>query len=105
MLLQEGIVGLRKANDLLSRRRRTKKRRIQEGGILTIEAARDSEAQSAANIQLQADLRESRSSIKQSEPQKRYCRCCRQTSYNIRTCLNVIDTSYNSSSEELELIK
>ena len=101
-LLREENAALRKANDLLSRRRRTKKRRLQEGGVLTIEAVQDSEAQREANIQLQADLRESRSRTKQTEPQKRCCRCCRQTGHNVRTCPNVIDTSDDSSFEELK---
>jgi hypothetical protein len=101
-LLREENAALRKANDLLSRRRRTKKRRLQEGGVLTVEAVQDSEAQREANIQLQADLRESRGRTKQTEPQKRCCRCCGQTGHNIRTCPNVVDTSDDSNAEELE---
>jgi hypothetical protein len=65
-LLREEIVRLRKANDLLSRRYYINKRRLQEGGLLTIKAVRDSEAQREANIQLQADLYKSSSRIKQT---------------------------------------
>ena len=101
-LLREEIAGLRTANDLLSRRRRTKKRRVQEGGVAIIKDIQDLEAQREANIQLQADLRESRGCTKQSEPQKRCCRSCGQTGHNVRTCPNVEDTSDDSNAEELE---
>jgi hypothetical protein len=37
-LLREEIIRLRKANNLLSRRRRTKKRRIQERGVVNLES-------------------------------------------------------------------
>jgi hypothetical protein len=75
-LLREEIVRLRIVNDLLSRRYRTKKRHVQEGEVAIIQDILDSEAQREANIQLQADLRESRGRTKQTEPQKRCCRCC-----------------------------
>jgi hypothetical protein len=101
-LLREEIVRLCIANDLLSRRRRTKKRRVQEGGVAIIKDIQDLESQREANIQVQADLRESSGRTKQSEPQKRCCRCYGQTRHNVRTCLNVVDTSDNSSTEELE---
>lgn len=101
-LLREEVIGLRKANDLLSRRRCTKKRRVQEGGVLIVEDVQNSDAQREANIQLQADLRESSSRTKQAEPQKRCCRCCGQTGHNVRTCPNVVDSSDDSNTEELE---
>jgi len=101
-LLREEITTLRKANDLLSRRRRTKKRRVQEGGVVRVKDIQDLEAQREANIQLQADLREDRGRTKQSEPSKRCCRCCGQPGHNVRTCPNVIDTSDNSNVKELE---
>jgi hypothetical protein len=101
-LLREEITTLRIVNDLLSRRRRTKKRRVQEGEVLRVEDIQDLEAQREANIQLQADLRESRGRTKQNELSKRYYRCYRQPGHNVRTCLNTVDTSNNSDSEELE---
>ncbi|KFY99199.1 hypothetical protein V500_01440 [Pseudogymnoascus sp. VKM F-4518 (FW-2643)] len=101
-LLQEENAALCKANDLLSQRRRTKKRRLQEGGVLTVEAVQDLEAQREANIQLQADLQERGGRTKQTKPQKRCCRCCGQIGHNVRTCPNIIDTSDDSNAEELE---
>lgn len=101
-LLREEITTLRTANDLLSRRRRTKKRRVQEGGIVRVEDIQNSEAQREANIQLQADLRKDNGRTKQNEPSKRCCRCCGQPGHNVRTCPNVVDTSDDSNTEELE---
>jgi hypothetical protein len=74
ILLREEITILRIANDLLSRRRRTKKQHVQEGGVLRIEDIQDLEAQREANIQLQADLQESRGRTKQNELSKQYYR-------------------------------
>jgi hypothetical protein len=101
-LLREENAALCKENDLLSRRRRMKKRQLQEGGVLTVEAVQDLEAQREANIQLQADLRESRGRTKQTEPQNRCCRCCGQTGHNIRTCPNIVDTSDDSNAKQLK---
>jgi hypothetical protein len=70
ILLQEEITTLRIENDLLSRRRCTKKQRVQEGGALIVEDIQDLEAQREANIQLQADLRKSRGRTKQNELSK-----------------------------------
>ena len=49
VLLREKNKALRKANNELSRRRRTKKRRIQEKGSLSLQNAQDLQAQSDVN--------------------------------------------------------
>jgi hypothetical protein len=60
ILLQEEITILYIANDLLSRYRCMKKQHVQEEEVLIVEDIQDLEAQREADIQLQADLQESR---------------------------------------------
>ena len=99
VLLREENAALRKANDKLSRRRRTKKRRIQEGGSLSLRDAQDLQAQNDVNTQLQTDLAESSSRTKVSAPQQRRCKSCGEFGHNVRTCQNIRVEPGDSESE------
>jgi hypothetical protein len=58
-LLRAENTALREANDKLSRRRRTKKRRLQEGGSLTLQDAQGLRAQIGPQSQLQVVIEQS----------------------------------------------
>ena len=59
VLLRAENTALREANHILSRRRRTKKRRLQEGGSLTIGEAQDLQTCTNPRLQLQVVLEQS----------------------------------------------
>lgn len=86
-LLQEEVHSLREANNELSRRRRTKKRRLQEGGSLGQEDMEDRRAFDEATRQIQGEEAESRRKRSRVESHERRCRGCGETGHNIRTCL------------------
>jgi hypothetical protein len=54
-LLEGEVEALRKVNETLSRRRRTKKKRLQTGGSLQIQAAKDLQSQKDVDGQLQKE--------------------------------------------------
>lgn len=99
VLLREENATLRKANDELSRRRRTKKRRIQDGGSLSLQDAQDLQAQTDVNAQLQTDLVQSSGRTKVGGLQQRRCRACGEFGHNVRTCGNSKIELNNSDSE------
>ena len=56
-LLQAKIRSLRTANEALSKRRRAKKTRIRQGGVLTVEDAHDILSQTEVDEQIRRDRR------------------------------------------------
>ena len=89
VLLRKKNAALRKANNKLSRRCRTKKRRIQKEELLSLRNAQDFQAQNNVNTQLQTNLAESSSRTKVSALQQRRCKSCGEFSHNVRTCQNI----------------
>jgi hypothetical protein len=98
-LLQEENLALRKANNELSRRRRTKKRRLQNGGSLTIGEAQALQAQHDIDLQLQADSLNKGGRTNPNPPQSRRCGACGETGHNVRTCQNDREMSSDSDSD------
>ena len=98
-MLREKNAVLRKANNELSRRCRTKKRRIQKRRSLSLQSAQNLQAQNNVNTQLQADLVESSGCTKLFALQKRRCKLCGEFRHNVRTCENRRIELNNSESE------
>jgi hypothetical protein len=91
---------LRAANEALSKRRRAKKNRIRQGGVLTVEEAHDIMAQDEVNEQIQRDRRFEGVNRKEGISTARRCGTCEKTGHNARTCQKVVDTSNSSEFEE-----
>ena len=85
-LLRSENHDLRRANEDLSRRRRTKRKRLQEGGSLSQEEARVLEGQDKGKGRIEDE--EGQSSEKRSRVTSydRYCRRCGEKGHNVRTC-------------------
>jgi len=97
-LLQVENVALREANHVLSRRRRTKKRRLQEGGSLTIRESQDLQVRTNPQSQLQVVIEQNGDRTNLSATPRRRCRLCGEAGHNVRTCQNreEIDSELNS---------
>jgi hypothetical protein len=98
-LLSAEVRTLRKANEALSKRRRAKKTRVRQGGVLTIEDAQDVLAQKEAEEQARRDKRSEGGRQNEGQSSGRRCGTCGKTSHNARTCQEVIDVSSLLDSE------
>ena len=98
-LLQEENLALRKANNELSRHRRTKKCQLQDRGSLTVGEEQALQAQCDVNLQLQADSSNGSGRTNPNPPQSRRCGACGETGHNVRTCQNGREMSSNSDSD------
>ncbi|CAG8971612.1 hypothetical protein HYALB_00008005 [Hymenoscyphus albidus] len=98
-LLRAENATLRTANDQLSRRRRTKKRRLQEGGSLTLQDAQDLGVLSNVDSQEQVVLVENSNCTSPSLVPRRRCGLCGKHGHNIRTCQKGEEICEDSDSE------
>ena len=87
-LLRAENAELRTANDMLSRRRCTKKRRLQEGRTLTIRDVQDLRAIRSGAIQVEEVLPGNTSRTKSGRASRRHCTLCGKHGHNVRTCEN-----------------
>jgi hypothetical protein len=91
---------LQKANKKLSRRRLTKKKkRLQDGGSLTIQDGEDLQAQIVVDEQLQGESHQSSGRTRRPKTCRRRCRTCGETGHNLQTCQNRVETSEEEYSE------
>jgi len=88
-LLKAETTALRQANEAISQRRKRKRRLIQEGGSLTIQAGQDLLDETAVNTQLLQEQRERKRKRGPNEVSIQCCRNCRGTGHNSRTCIIV----------------
>lgn len=98
-LLEGEVTALRAANEVLSRRRRTKKKRLQDGGSLSLQDGQDLQAQNEVEQQLQDETRQNGGRTRRAETRRRRCRTCGEPGHNARTCQNDIDTSGEEDSD------
>ena len=84
---------LRKANEILSRRRRAKRTRLQERGVTTAEKGRQAVAQLNVDVQVAVESSRSGGQGRSARPKERRCGVCGKLGHNIRTCQVVINTS------------
>ena len=83
VLLRAENTTLQEANHILSRRRCTKKRRLQERGSLIIREAQDLQTCTNPRSQLQVVLEQSSDRTSLSVTPRRRCRLCSKASHNI----------------------
>jgi hypothetical protein len=98
-LLEARVRDLEEANEILSRRRRVKRTRLQNRGKMTIEEGRDLIDQIDIDTQVVAELSRSGGQGSLARPRVRRCGTCGKTGYNARTCQAVIEISGEEYSE------
>jgi FtsZ-binding cell division protein ZapB len=89
---------LREANNILSRRRRAKRTRLQNRGSLTIQEGQDSIDQMDVSTQVLAESSRSGGRGRSVGPGVRRCGVCGKTGHNARTCQVVPEASDNEYS-------
>jgi len=97
-LLAEENRELRQANDMLSRRRRAKRTRLQNKGSLTIQEGQDSIDQMDVNTQVLAESSRHGGRRRSRGPRVSHCGTCGKTGHNARTCQEGIESSRNEYS-------
>ncbi len=91
VLMREQINKLEAANTRLSRRQHTKKKRLQTGGSLTLEASKNLAAQSQGKGKRRRDESKSPGPSTQPEPRRRRYGNYGEIGHNSRTCKKVIE--------------
>lgn len=90
--LQDKCTQLERTNEMLSKRRRRKQKRLQTGGTITASDGQDMVAQLELNAQIEAETRAGRRNADGSIRQRRRCGTCGETGHNSRTCTNERDS-------------
>ena len=98
-LLRAECTELRTANDRLSRRRRTKKHRLQDGGLLTVGDAQNLESIKSGTSQLEVVLPGNTSRTKSGPITRRCCTYCGKHGHNVRTCKSIEEEPEDSGSD------
>jgi uncharacterized protein YigA (DUF484 family) len=99
-LLTARLDDVQEANQVLSRRRRAKRTRLQKGGVITVEVARQVIDQMDVDAQVVAELSRSRGRRRSVGLGVRRCGVCGKPGHNARTCQVVIETSGEEYSEQ-----
>ena len=99
VLLRAEIKEVRAANEVLSKRRRAKKTRLQQGGSLSFQEAEDLVAKNEVNIQTKEEIGRTKVCTISYKPRVRRCRACGNTGHNTRTCETIIVISEEENSE------
>jgi hypothetical protein len=98
-LLRAENTALRNANHELSRRRRTKKRRLQEGGSLTLQNAQALGVSTQPRSQLQVVIEQSGDRTISSPVSRRRCGNCGKPGHYVQTCPEGAEITEDSESE------
>ena len=96
ILLRTELERVQKANSELSRRRRTKRKLLQEGGTLDLKEVQELETQAEVQGQIRTEEGQNRGRKRQGESHDRRCGGCGQTGHNKRTCQASRAASYDS---------
>jgi hypothetical protein len=97
-LLKARVRDLEQANEILSRRRRAKRTRLQNRGSMTIQEGQDSIDQMDVSTQVLAESSRSGGQGSSARPRVRRCGTCGKTGHNARTCQEGIEASGNEYS-------
>ncbi len=99
-LLRTEVSSLRKANEALSKRRRTKKIRVQLGGSITVQDAQDLLAQKAVSGKAgQEEMQQDGSGAGGARRKIRCCSLCGKPGHNARTCQKATEASDSAVSD------
>ena len=90
---------LRQANEVLSKRRRARKTRLQQGGTLSQQVAQELQDEKDVVQQVEQEIRASGGRKPREETRARRCGKCGGTKHNARTCQIGVDTSEEDGSE------
>ncbi|KAF4470852.1 hypothetical protein FALBO_2237 [Fusarium albosuccineum] len=99
VLLRNEVRNLRDANEILSRRRRAKRTRLQKGGTMTVQDASQVIDQIDVDAQVVTESSRSGGRGRSVGSGVRRCGVCGKTGHNARTCQVVIETSGEEYSE------
>ncbi|KAH7471139.1 hypothetical protein FOMA001_g13604 [Fusarium oxysporum f. sp. matthiolae] len=99
VLLRSELRNLRDANEILSRRRTTKRTRLQKGGAMTVQEASQVIDQMDVDTQVVRELSRSGARGRSARPGNRRCGVCGKAGHNARTCQVVIEISGEEYSE------
>ena len=92
-LVKAEVQDLRQANEILSRRRRAKRTRLQKREVMTVEKGRQAIAQLDVDAQVAVESSRSGGQGRSAQPRERHCGVCGKPGHNARTCQVVINTS------------
>ncbi len=97
VLLKAEVKALQDANQAKERRKRKQKKRIAQGGSLTIQGGEELIEDIAIQVQIQQQQEVSRPVIRPdgSEGKQQHCRKCNNTGHNSRTCERVQESICN----------
>jgi hypothetical protein len=98
VLLEARVKELEEANEILSRRRRAKRTRLQNRGKMTIGEGQSQIDQIDIDTQVVAELSRSGGQGRSEGLRVRHCRTCGKTGHNARTCQEGIKASGNEYS-------
>jgi hypothetical protein len=98
-LLRAEVQALRRAQEVLSKRRRAKKRRLQQGGVLSVQEVQDLQDQRDVDRQVEGEIKPEGGRKARVEKGPRRCGVCGETGHNARTCDVIIETSGEEDSE------
>jgi hypothetical protein len=98
-LMQAEIRDLRAANEALSKRRRAKKKRLRQGGSLTIQDGQDLQAQKDVEVQIREERQVGSGRKPRTETRVRRCGRCGEPGHNARTCQGVVERPEEDGSQ------
>lgn len=99
VLMRAELKDLRKANEVLSKRRRAKKTRLRAGGSLSMQEAEDLIAEKDVGEQLKDETSRRSRRAEGTQVRARHCSVCGVAGHNARTCQVVVVTSEEEDSE------
>ena len=98
-LLKKEVASLRETNHILSKRRKTKNKRLQEGGTLTVQEGQDLLAEKEGGGKQSQLPAAGGSRRKRVETKGRKCSIFGKSGHNARTCQEVEETSSEEESD------
>ena len=98
-LLKKEVALLRETNHILSKRRKTKNKRLQEGGTLTVQEGQDLLAEKEGSGEQSQSTAAGGGRRKRVETKGRRCGVCGKPGHNARTCQEVEETSSEEESD------